>query len=457
MKQFFTLVLTFSFLSVYSQYTPETATRVRCGTPVTLPFADIPPVPGPDYSCLTNPQNSTWIFFTVCDSSTVELRPSTPAMTDTISVAVYGPFNDTISISAQLQSLSPVLCIPYVSSIPWVYLHNAKGIYYALINRRAGFSQSLYVNITTITAPNQDLLCNSYCTICNTFTSLNQEICTTDLDTTSQRNKFTWEKGDITNISGYIIYRENNISNQYDSLDFIPVSSLSEYIDMTANPATRPWGYKFAAVDVCGNQADVTQNYQRYRTLHLQQAMSTQNSINLSWNGNAGGNPSVPGLGGWIQTFYIYRGNSQSTMAILDSVPANTSAYTDLNPLPGVNYYQIEMRKTTPCVPSILPANAKSGSNFIATTFTGVTETNPFLRFSIQPNPATNILSIVLSKEAAAIANSITLYTVEGKKLQVITPVYDKQTISVSELPAGVYLMELKNDTGYSRKKFVIQ
>lgn len=462
MKPLFTLLFCLAFFAGKAQYSPETAFRLNCDNvnyTLKIPLNNSPATPGINYGSIWNTQNAAWVYFPICSAGTVDFNISSmnPGNTiqDSVCYTLFGPFPDSLSITTQIQSAN-YLAAANLTSGPSMNLYNLQpGIYYMMISQVTRPADTLSVDIAAFANPFNNF-CSSLCSYCTDLISLEQLVCTIDLDVASLRNKIVWEKGDTTHISGYVLYRENNISMQFDSLDFIPVTSLSEYIDMTANPAARIWQYKLVAMDNCGNKPNILPYYTRYITLHLQQGVGTLNSINLNWNSSLN-LPPIPGSGQWLQSFYIYRGSSTTSMQVIDSVPNTFTAYTDLNPMPGINYYQVEMRKNTPCVPSMLPNNAKSGSNFISTVFTGITELNPSLRFSLQPNPVHDYFRIILSSEARKFENSIRLISMEGKKVAEFSNISQDQQFPVNSFAPGVYIVELSNEKGISRKNLVIQ
>jgi hypothetical protein len=298
-----------------------------------------------------------------------------------------------------------------------------------------------------------------HCSFCNEIISLKKDLCFIDFDSISQRNKLVWEKGDTTDIAGYIIYRENSIASQFDSLDYVPVDSISEYIDHTANPYNKAWRYRLISVSICGdNPYSNLQNLYYpaiYTTLFLQQGMSSLNSISLNWYSGPNLIPS-PGYGPWIQSYFIYHGSTPGSMQLIDSVSSLNYTYTHTSPVPGPNYYQIEMRSTVSCTSSMLPTYTKAGSNIMGTLFTGLSDIVPESAFSIQPNPAKEKFSILLSASSKSIQNIVSIYTMNGQSIKTVQLDNTQPEINVSELTAGVYMVVLENEKGINRQKLVV-
>lgn len=332
-----------------------------------------------------------------------------------------------------------------VSGINYNHLFN-KGIYYLLITS----TDSIYritIHPNSIVNPN-NLLMDKSCSVCNGVNDLNQaKICLITLDSASARNEIILEKGETDNMAGYYIVRENSIMNQFDSLTYINVDSSSAFLDNTANPASRIWRYRTYSEDVCGNSlisigagaGDV------YKTIYLQQGMSTANSINLTWSG------ANPGYG-FIPSWFIYRGNGNSSMLLIDSIPYSNTMYTDVNPQQGLNIYQVALRKTDPCI--ISRDSGEARSNFISTTFTSIDENSSSLTFSIFPNPANDRLNIRLPgtiKEA-----DYTIMDAKGRIMQKGIIHTDKQ-VNTSSLSPGFYTLKIINEGRSGIRKLVIQ
>jgi hypothetical protein len=466
MNKFFTLII-FCLVSFYvkAQYSPETAVRIPVDGNYQLIFNNQAAPSGLNYGCANDTDDAMWFYFPVCDSMLACISLSVAGNTDTFDVVTYGPFTDTLNIMNQLMSSAPYHCFNnYTSSSSPFYGAGgnfAKGIYFMMVNKNSNTNSTPYINISNCGGPiSRRSFIDSHCDICNEIVFMEKYLCTIDFDQTSMRNKFVWEKGDTSNISGYIFYRENSIFTVYDSLTFISVDSLSEFIDLTANPATRSWNYKMVAMDKCGNYPDSNarvQSFIKYNTIFLQQGMSSLGSISLSWSHGQASIPNL-GTGPWIPSFFILHGTTMSNLTVIDSVPQMTNNYTHVNPVPGPNYYQIEMRKANgvTCTSSLLPTYAKSGSNIMGVAYTGLNDILPEMAFVIQPNPAREKISILLTGTAKSMQNFVSIYTMNGQSVKRVQLDNLQPEIAVSELSPGVYMVVLENEKGINRQKLVV-
>jgi hypothetical protein len=79
----------------------------------------------------------------------------------------------------------------------------------------------------------------------------------------------------------------------------------------------------------------------------------------------------------------------------------------------------------------------------------GVDEEEP-LAFKVWPNPAQN--HITITAPSALTAASVSIYSISGQRL--VSGAYDAQ-IDISNLPNGIYFIELRNETSIARQRFV--
>ncbi len=460
MKSF--ILLSFNLIllcfSAKAQHTPETAPvittwgqQAKSATINDSSFGN--PVPGLNYGLLNNTNRLAWFLIPVCDTLGFQFHYAA-WLADTAGCVVYGPFTDTLQILSKLQAATPVASRPYLyQSIPQsLYVGNfGTGLYLAAVNI-GHFSGNVNITATSTNPQNYKL-----CDYCNNAIYQDQMFCLVTTDSATQRTKLIFENTDTANIRGYIIYRENNIAGQYDSLTYIPVDSSNYFIDMTANPATRNWRYMMHRLDRCGQRLPVYFQGNGYfwkaNTLHLQQGISTNNSINLTWNNVINNNP-ILGNCCFYPSIYIYRSDGQSTFVAIDSIPTNISAYTDVNPLQGLNLYQVVMLKTSAC--TITRANeTEARSNTISVTFTGLDDATNEIAFNVFPNPASHQVRVELP------------FSIGQWKLEIISPegktVFKSngsdggnKMINLESLQSGFYQLSLSTaDKVYYRKLII--
>lgn len=464
MKKFTLLLVLFTLIKLnsFGQHTPETALRFdswNAGSFASLSNSSYGPViPGLNYGGFSNAHQIAWTFIPVCDSSSIMINFNSITPNDTIGYCIYGPFADTSFISSQLLTATPVSSRPYSSnfsnplSTPLskvVY----PGVYY--------FAWCINNKSSPVNIYGDDNLPPTYhriCNYCNDLVFMEQYICLVTLDSVTQRNFIIFDKGDTTNISGYILFRENSIAGQYDSLTFIHRDSASVFIDLSANPSTRNWRYMIHRYDVCGTRLPSCYQGSCYQlkanTIHLQQGVGTNNSINLIWN-NQPNNTPLPGSGGFIQSFFIYRSNGVDPYIAIDSIPIFSSAYTDVNPNQGLNLYQVAMRKTTSCTITRNALN-ESRSNVLSTTFTGLHNPVKHNFFILYPNPAQHEFTVEINENNKDWR--LSLFNLQGQLLKTEdAKSKSKIQLNCDDLPAGIYTVKVSYLNTDYYKKLVIE
>jgi hypothetical protein len=97
--------------------------------------------------------------------------------------------------------------------------------------------------------------------------------------------------------------------------------------------------YKISAIDACGNES-VLSDY--HRSLHLITSPALGNDVVLSWDNYIGF--------GYVK-YRIWRGISQNSMTLMDSVSSSISNYTDTMP-PALDslFYQLEVVHPSGCL-----------------------------------------------------------------------------------------------------------
>jgi Secretion system C-terminal sorting domain len=180
----------------------------------------------------------------------------------------------------------------------------------------------------------------------NRIANYKQDICMVTIDSATQNNMLVWENKYNYQTESFNIYREGVIANQFDSIGNVFVSSISTFVDNDVNPNQRSYRYIMSAVDSSGHSETIYNptydSAEVHATIHVQASAGLQGEVNLAWNAY---------VGFTYNTFYIYRGASSTNLQILDSVPANTFAYTDFTPPAGINYYKVAVHRTGGCSP----------------------------------------------------------------------------------------------------------
>jgi len=77
------------------------------------------------------------------------------------------------------------------------------------------------------------------------------------------------------------------------------------------------------------------------------------------------------------------------------------------------------------------------------------------IKIILSPNPASDEVEVVFTSEYLA---KITLFNINGNPVRVLAnSASSGDTFPVSDLPAGIYLIEVKTSTGATRTKLIVK
>jgi hypothetical protein len=266
-----------------------------------------------------------------------------------------------------------------------------------------------------------------------------QTICLVTVDSASLHNLITWEKLDKYATDSFFVYRETS-TDVYTLIASIARDSLSQFEDSASDPNVTAYRYKISTKDTCGNTG-VLSPY--HNTIHLQYLGAGE----LIWNTYIIENDTTP-----VSTFdVLYDTTGTGTnWAIMVTVPGTQYTATDINYAAHTGaLYRIRANWTYSCVSS---RDAFNGvlSNITAQNTAGI-EGLGNSNFSIYPNPASTVLYIQTSTILPH--TFLTIYDVNGQK--VMEQPYTAPQVYITNLSAGVYILELKSSTGTLRCRFI--
>lgn len=170
------------------------------------------------------------------------------------------------------------------------------------------------------------------------------------------RNVLLWDVEDLP-IASYTVYREGNVSGEYEAIATIPYAQAGEWVDTTSRPMSRSYRYRLTATDTCGNES---QPSGIHKTMHLTISQGVGSTWNLVWTAYEGAEYS---------TYVIYRGTSAADIQQIDIMPsAGNTTYSDNAAPAGEVYYQVGVMMTTPCndaakAATVSRSNIASSSN----------------------------------------------------------------------------------------------
>ncbi len=292
----------------------------------------------------------------------------------------------------------------------------------------------------------------------NTSILLSPEICLVTVDTSTKKNMIVWEKSSGNTIDYYKVYKLTG--SYYDSIGWVDYDSLSLFIDQTSNPKVHADKYKISLVDTLGQESVLGAFHQ---TMNLSKVRgASQSELTLIWN------KYIEESGAFlIDYYYIYRGMDSANLQIYDSITGGLSSY-NYNIYDGQDneYFQVIIKKGTPCDPNLKKASAGPFSQSLSNL-----EDNRLKEDNIHnceankmhiltyPNPANDIVKIdiklnITSDLVIKVKNMIdqTLYTNKLSNIKTYTG-----TIDVSNWPAGLYLMQVMSGEGMRTVKLMVE
>lgn len=260
-----------------------------------------------------------------------------------------------------------------------------------------------------------------------------EKICVVSVPINAGRNTVIWNKTPGKHIKKYIIYRENTLTNQFDSIGNVLADSLSIFIDATANTQVSSWKYRIQIEDMCGNRSGLSPVHQ---TLHLSANQGTNNDVNLSWN---------PYQGMLFSSYNILRSHNGSPFNSIGNVPSTNLSFTDVNAPPGSKAYVIEVALPFGCKPDSNAASITSIFSNLINLGAGVGNDEMNLhkvKLQAYPNPTTGLLTI--QRELATHeAVPIDILDAHGRLVKhlIILPHELEVRVDLSEARTGLYLL----------------
>ena len=266
-----------------------------------------------------------------------------------------------------------------------------------------------------------------------------QELCMVSVDE-NNHNDIVWKQTDA--VVSYNLYREGDVSGTYNLIANVDYNSQNRWVDTSSNAKTRSYRYRISGIDTSGKESVLSDIH---KTMHLTINAGVDNSWNLIW---------TPYEGTQYSTYNIYRsaGDILSTWELIGTMPSGNTSYTDFSAPAGYVYYMVEIVMNTPCVltKSLSSIKSNMASNNPNAGGTGIVETQAST-VKVYPNPAQHTLYI----ESSEAVEQVRVYDVSGRELmQIANPA---QSIDVSTLANGIYIIKVKTAQGETVKKIVKQ
>jgi len=271
-------------------------------------------------------------------------------------------------------------------------------------------------------------------------------ICIVTVDTLTNSNIVVWVPVMNPDVVSYNIYKESSQSGLYYLVANQSSDSISEYYDYSSNPAIRSWRYKVAAVDDCGNEAELSDPH---KTMHLTSNLGVGGVVNLIWDHYNGFD---------YNTYYINRYHPSTGWMVIDSVGSLNISYTDLTPPNDSNLvYIIDIFPPNICTASKAKdhnssRSNKSGINAPDLFGSGINETDE-VDFSIYPNPTSGMVQILYS----SLISEVKVFDLSGQLVYQTSNSTNTLSIDFADFANGIYMVQFSTINGPIYSKIVKQ
>lgn len=274
------------------------------------------------------------------------------------------------------------------------------------------------------------------------------EICMVTVDTMTNTNLVVWEKPEVTSIDHFNIYRETSQAGLYQLAGAVLYDDESVFNDLVASPSIRSWRYKISAVDLCGNESELSEIH---KTIHLVMNQGLGGNINLSWD-------QYEGFA--FSGYDLWRYNDALGWLLIQTMPVTLFTYTDLEPDPVGLVYLVSITPPDICqatnrAQDFNSSRSNKGKSF-ATNEPGTNglETLSASDVSVAPNPTTGLVTI---HTPFTEAYQLEVYDVTG--VLVLSQQCTDPTTScdISALSKGTYILKLRTKTQLSISRIVKQ
>lgn len=278
---------------------------------------------------------------------------------------------------------------------------------------------------------------------------LRQDICVITVDSVTTTNLVVWEKIQTIGIDHYNIYRETSTQGEYILIDTVMSGNISLFNDVIASPAERSWSYKISAVNICGEESPLSV---AHRTIHMDLLDLGSNSVQVNWNAYEGTT---------FTDYIVWRFTTAAGWEEAGTVSNTTLSFTD--PVdyatPGLDY-MVEFELTTPCSAekaqdfNTVRSNRERGQFATGEGVDGVSSNsvgeNYLNTINMYPNPTSDKLTFVQEGNEQL---TYTIFSLSGQEMQTSQSSQTNTVLDLSNLNAGVYLVELKmNDIKITKR-----
>jgi hypothetical protein len=281
------------------------------------------------------------------------------------------------------------------------------------------------------------------------------EICVVSKDPAGSGNMISWEVPEDYFYSGFRIFREYEISDQ-----FVPVGNdvgyqESYFIDTEVNADASSYRYKIAMVGYC--DLELSDLSAPHKTFHLMANRGVNGVVNLLWDNYEGFAYSK---------IRILRGSALDNMNVIDEIPSNLTSYTDISPVTEEIYYQLEIEGEGDCGTVIsngrtTSAQRISRSNVVnkENAITGLDDSAiQDSDIEIYPVPASDYVNVEIKGSFEGRIRDLFVMDISGKLINEYHGMRTKKyTLRTHLLGSGLYYLQVHTENGdIINKKLIV-
>jgi len=266
----------------------------------------------------------------------------------------------------------------------------------------------------------------------------------------NNKNIVVWNKAVSTGIDAYNIYRETNVSNQFDKVGSVSYDSLSVFVDAQSSPEVQSNKYKISILDKNGVESDQSA---AHKTIYLSIYKGNGSAWSLIWE-------AYEGFA--VSTYNIYRGTSADNLALIGSTSGSRTQYNDVNAPAGNVFYQLEVINPNSVAPSKVSAVAEnitsgnsavginysaSRSNIASNVYAGL-GTSKADNLEVYPNPCKSQVFVNVRIDGNE-NYSIIVTNAVGQRVYFAKLLTDKLVLDVAKFGnQGLYFMQVVDGMG---------
>ncbi|GAL85595.1 hypothetical protein MYP_2824 [Sporocytophaga myxococcoides] len=253
-------------------------------------------------------------------------------------------------------------------------------------------------------------------------------MCMATFDMTSGKNLIVFEKSEeYPAIDSIRVFRDGK------QIELLGADEFSMFTDNSSNPESVSYSYSIAVRGIDGH---ITSLSQAHKTVLLSQDKQ-ESLITINWN-------AYEGAG--IAEYAIYRGESRDALELITAVSEGIYSFTDINPPVAEKlFYQIEMHWVS-CDGLSLSSNLLEVENVITSL-----QKLAGGKINVYPNPANEFISV----EGLQSGDAVRIMDLSGRLVKAFEG--SQNTLSLSGVEAGMYVLEVSNQSGRKSAPIIVE